>query len=201
MGNNNVILGGDWNATWDNSRVRKNLDVINMADIPSYIRSNSILKMAYKLKLTDPYRIFYPNKRDFTFTPTAMQQRNRSRLDFFLVSKTLSNSLANCTIPNSTNGAIFDHKQNFLGFRRGKKLTKEVVRDHIFVEEESNIYVWVSVFECYLLHTTITEDLTEIRRELELRKLGSLLSKLKIVRDLEISLAELGRDDNANRRY
>ena len=130
-----------------------------------------------------------------------MQQRNRSRLDFFLVSKTLSNSLDNCTIPNSTNGAIFDHKQIFLGFRRGKKLTNEVLRDHIFVEEESNIYVWVSVFECYLLHATITEDLTEIRRELELRKLGSILSKLKIVRDLEISLAELGRDDNANRRY
>ena len=77
MGNNNVILGGDWNATWDNSRVGKNLDVINMADIPSYIRSNSILKMADTLNLTDPYRIFYPNKRDFTFTPSAMQQRNR----------------------------------------------------------------------------------------------------------------------------
>ena len=201
MGNNNVILGGDWNATWDNSRVGKNLDVINMADIPSYIRSNSILKMADTLNLTDPYRIFYPNKRDFTFAPSAMQQRNRSRLDFFLVSKTLSNSLANCTIPNSTNGAIFDHKQIFLGFRRGKKLTNEVLRDHIFVEEERNIYVWVSVFECYLLHATITENLTGIRREHELRKLGSILSKLKIVRDLEISLAELGRDDNANRRY
>ena len=198
MGNNNVILGGDWNATWDNSRVGKNLDVINMADIPSYIRSNS---MADTLKLTDPYRIFYPNKRDFTFMPTAMQQRNRSRLDFFLVSKTLSNSLANCTIPNSTNGAIFDHKQIFLGFRRGKKLTNEVLRDHIFVEEESNIYVRVSVFKCCnLLHATITENLTEIRREHELRKLGSILSKLKIVRDLEISFAELGRDDRLEMR-
>ena len=95
-----------------------------------------------------------------------------------------------------------DHKQIFLGFRRGKKLTIEVLRDHIFVEEESNIYVRVSVFKCYnLLHATITENLTEIWREHELRKLGSILSKLKIVRDLEISLAELGRDDNANRRY
>ena len=50
----------------------------------------------------------------------------------------------------------------FWGFRRGKKLTNEVLRDHIFVEEERNIYVWVSVFECYLLHATITENLTGI---------------------------------------
>ena len=71
MGINNVILGGDWNATWDNSRVGKNLDVINMVDIPSYIRSNSILKMADTLNLTDPYRIFYPNK------PTRLQQCNK----------------------------------------------------------------------------------------------------------------------------
>ena len=71
MGNNNVILGGDWNATWDNLRVGKNLDVINMADIPSYVRSNSILKMADTLNLTDPYIIFYPNK------PTRLQQCNK----------------------------------------------------------------------------------------------------------------------------
>ena len=65
MGNENVILGGDWNATWDNSRADKNLDVLNMTAIPSYIRSNAILKMSGKLKLMDPYRIFYPDRRQF----------------------------------------------------------------------------------------------------------------------------------------
>ena len=44
--NENIILGGDWNATWDNSRVEKNLDTLNMVDIPSLIRSNTIIKMA-----------------------------------------------------------------------------------------------------------------------------------------------------------
>ena len=57
------------------------------------------------------------------------------------------------------------------------------------------------VFKCYnLLHATITENLTEIRREHELRKLGSILSKLKIVRDLEIRFPELGRDDRLEMR-
>ena len=121
MGNENVILGGDWNATWDNSRADKNLDVLNMTAIPSYIRSNAVLKMSGKLKLTDPYRIFYPDRRDFTFIPSAVGQNNRSRLDFFLVSESVSDKLVNCTIPNSTNGKIFDHKQIFLSFKRDKK--------------------------------------------------------------------------------
>ena len=97
MGNENVILGGDWNATWDNSRADKNLDVLNMTAIPSYIRSNAVLKMSGKLKLTDPYRIFYPDRRDFTFIPSAVGQNNRSRLDFFLVSESVSDKLVNCT--------------------------------------------------------------------------------------------------------
>ena len=67
--NENIILGGDWNATWDNSRVEKNLDTLNMVDIPSLIRSNTIIKMAETLRLTDPFRTFYPEKREFTFVP------------------------------------------------------------------------------------------------------------------------------------
>ena len=49
--NENIILGGDWNATWDNSRVEKNLDTLNMVDIPSLIRSNTIIKMAETLRI------------------------------------------------------------------------------------------------------------------------------------------------------
>ena len=88
-------MGGDWNATWDNLHADKNLDVLSMMTIPSYIRSNAILKMSEKLKLTDPYRIFYPDRRDFTFIPLAVGQNNRSRLDFFLISESVSNKLAN----------------------------------------------------------------------------------------------------------
>jgi hypothetical protein len=35
IGNGTVILGGDWNATWDPSPINNNIDVINMQNIPS----------------------------------------------------------------------------------------------------------------------------------------------------------------------
>ena len=35
INNEHIILGGDWNTTWDNSLVQLNIDVINMTNIPS----------------------------------------------------------------------------------------------------------------------------------------------------------------------
>ena len=64
--NSNIILGGDWNCVWDKSRVEENLDVLNMANVPSVQRTNKIHEICDNLSLTDPYRIFYPNNREFT---------------------------------------------------------------------------------------------------------------------------------------
>ena len=38
--NKNIIIGGDWNATWDNSNVNLNIDTVNMINIPSRRRSD-----------------------------------------------------------------------------------------------------------------------------------------------------------------
>ena len=62
--NANIILGGDWNATWDNSVVQLNLDVIKMANIPSKKKSDKLRTMCEELKLQDPYRMFYPTRRE-----------------------------------------------------------------------------------------------------------------------------------------
>ena len=35
LGNDTVIAGGDWNATWDASPVANNIDTLNMQNIPS----------------------------------------------------------------------------------------------------------------------------------------------------------------------
>jgi exonuclease III len=101
--NSNVILGGDWNCVWDRSRVEDNLDVLNMVNVPSSQRSNKIHEICDVLSLTDPYRIFYPNTREFTFTLNGINQNNRSRLDFFLISKDLADSVMDVTIPHSLN--------------------------------------------------------------------------------------------------
>jgi exonuclease III len=83
--NTKIILGGDWNCVWNRSAVDENLYVMNMANVPSVQRSNKVHEMCNELKLTDPYSIFYPNSREFTFTPKGVNQNNRSRLDLFLV--------------------------------------------------------------------------------------------------------------------
>jgi exonuclease III len=84
-----IILGGDWNATMDSNPVPANNDAINMVSIPSKRRSQKIAAIASSLNLVDPYRFFNPEKRDFTFIPNIRNNRNRSRLDFFLISDNL----------------------------------------------------------------------------------------------------------------
>ena len=54
FGNESVILGGDWNLTLDIRRPEINLDILNMADIPSRIRSNKVIQLCNLLDLTDP---------------------------------------------------------------------------------------------------------------------------------------------------
>ena len=61
-----IVLGGDWNCTVDIRGVDSNIDVVNMASIPSKLRSEKLNKISRNLKLTDPYRFLYPNKTEFT---------------------------------------------------------------------------------------------------------------------------------------
>ncbi len=75
-----LILGGDLNATWDNRNVNDNLDVHAMNNIPSVFRSNKLREICVAHNLTDPYRALYPNKKDYTFVPSAADLLNRSRI-------------------------------------------------------------------------------------------------------------------------
>jgi hypothetical protein len=34
--NSKIILGGDWNATWCLDEVERNIDVLNMANVPRF---------------------------------------------------------------------------------------------------------------------------------------------------------------------
>jgi hypothetical protein len=49
IGQKSVIIGGDWNATFDSNPVPLNIDVINMASIPSKKRSLKIATLARSL--------------------------------------------------------------------------------------------------------------------------------------------------------
>jgi exonuclease III len=99
MNSNPIVLGGDWNATWDSNPTPVNIDVINMANIPSR------------------RRFFNPEKREFTFIPNILNNLNRSRLDFFLISENIVNDCKSSTIPHSLSSKLLDHKPITLSFK------------------------------------------------------------------------------------
>ena len=120
MGCETFILGGDWNRTWDT-----NIDVLDMAAIPSKLRSEKLKKMCETLKITDPYQVLYPNKLEYTYIPAALHHTNRSRIDFFCVSTAVINNIQNWTINNALSSTNFNHKGILLDFRKKVNFRKK----------------------------------------------------------------------------
>ncbi len=126
-----VVVGGDWNVTLDSNNSRFNIDTFNTAGIPSVRRSLWLNQLCEAGGLLDPYRYFYPDTREFTFIPFSENATNRSRLDFFLMSETLTTQCINYRIPNYLSSMLFDHKQVTLFFRRDNPYKKQTINDTI----------------------------------------------------------------------
>jgi exonuclease III len=116
--NGPIIMGGDFNATFDTSPEEHNIDTINMQSIPSPVRSRKILEICNEFNLCDPFRVIYPLKKDFTYIPAAIDHENRSRIDFFLISKEIMGEVKDCKISNSLLTTSFDHKAIILKFKK-----------------------------------------------------------------------------------
>jgi hypothetical protein len=71
---NFVIVGGDWNATYDSHNNRTNIDTHNMAGIPSARRSLWLNRLCTRKALKDPYRYLYPDLKEFTFRDGCYKQ-------------------------------------------------------------------------------------------------------------------------------
>jgi exonuclease III len=105
-----TVIGGDWNTVLDPQPVQYNIDIINMAAIPNAVNSGLLREMCNHHNLSDPFRVLYPNKKDYTYSPFSDIRRNRSRLDFFLISNNLIPSVDHCLISPSVLCVQFDHK-------------------------------------------------------------------------------------------
>jgi exonuclease III len=120
-----VIIGGDWNATYDTRNNRHNIDTFNTVGIPSVRRSLWLNQLCARHSLKDPYRYLYPEVKEFTYIPYAVEATNRSRLDFFLISERILPLCVNCRIPNNLSSLLFDHKSVTLIFRRNNPYKKQ----------------------------------------------------------------------------
>jgi exonuclease III len=128
MGDHPIVIGGDFNATFSKDTVEFNIDCIAMNDVPNIRHSNYINEFCEALNLMDPYRFLYPNKKEFSYRPFGDKRKNRSRIDFFLISNELLNTKFECSISPALLASCFDHKPIFLSFlnngngaRLGKK--------------------------------------------------------------------------------
>ncbi len=94
------ILGRDWNTVGDKWPPQYNIDIINMVNVPNAVNSNLLEELCTDLTLSHPYRMLYPTRIDFTYSPFGQTRNNRSRIDFFMVTNNLIPMLDECTISN-----------------------------------------------------------------------------------------------------
>jgi exonuclease III len=114
LGDHPIILGGDFNCTFSMDKINTNIDCMFMNDLPNYRHSKYVNDLCHDLNLSDPFRYLSPSKREFSYKPFRKVRKNRSRIDFFLVSQVLLSENSECWISDTVQGSFFDHKTVFL---------------------------------------------------------------------------------------
>ena len=151
LGKYPTIIGGDWNCTYSTEPVQNNIDCLNMVEVPNMRHSLLMRTLCDKHELSDPFRYLWPNRQDFTFVPRNDFQTNRSRLDFFLVSRDSLNHIQKCEIDHTTLNKSFDHKTIHLDFRkpRTKRTVTPRISHDILLNPEIELVVKNATIETY----------------------------------------------------
>jgi hypothetical protein len=73
-------------------------------------------ELCENLAAVEPFRYLHPGLLDFTYVPRNAIARNKSRIDFFIISENLIDSLQDCTVADNLQSSMFDHKAIYLQF-------------------------------------------------------------------------------------
>jgi hypothetical protein len=130
-----------------------------MARPPNVTHSRKLADLCENYGMSDPYRFLYPDSIDFSYQPRAVGNRNRSRLDFFIISEPLLDHLTECQIAKTLQNKLFDHKAVTIDFNKKKVLnTGTRCRPSISNKELNDdllqYLVKISFAETYLIHST-----------------------------------------------
>jgi hypothetical protein len=160
LGDHPVIMGGDWNCTVSPLPPHNNLDVINMNAIPNKRHSEYLLNLCTTNNLTDPFRSKYPNRKEFTYVPSDPLKKNRSRIDFFIISNQLLNCVSDVYICPGLQSKVFDHKAVVLSFkppvREGP--IRPTISHAILRDPDLDLVVALAVADTYLASTALRHD-------------------------------------------
>ena len=184
--NAGCIIGGDWNLTYSANDSIYNIDIHNMAGPPSVIRSLQLGDICGQHHLSDPYRILYPERRDFTFQPRT-RRTNRSRLDFFLISDCLIDTVKDCTISTGLTTELFDHKPVHVIFGKVDKNAKNKIDNCIFMHPRIMDVIAATTMDTYSHHQNNIATQAALNDQV-----GNLLLLLRNINDQEMDLAMNG---------
>jgi exonuclease III len=163
LGNAPIILGGDFNCTPSSDNIDNNMDCLHMQELPNYRHSVYLAEFCEALNLMDPFRTLHPAVKKFSYKPFGNLRKNRSRIDFFLISDNLLPLELTCTIGDHLLGKFFDHKPVYLRFNgpavRNKCTKKLQISNFILADKDVDIVAWFSIFETYLLHLEVEPEL------------------------------------------
>ena len=188
-----IILGGDWNCTWDSRDVGSNIDCFEMAAIPSKRRSEKLKDMCNNCNLTEPFRCLYPNRKDFTYVPAVAEYNNRSRLDFFIISDNIIDKVQECNISSSLLNSCFDHKMIYLvlGKKKGPPKNKQV-RAGFINDVLLGYSVKTAACECYIQHAVLNENFNEPQKNEILLRIGIIFARIDEINNIKSS--HIGRN-------
>jgi exonuclease III len=176
LGNFPVLLGGDFNCTLSNLPVDVNPDCLSMNSLPNIRHSNYLNEMCVNLSLHDPFRFLYPNKNEYTYLPRSRFARNRSRIDFFLVSESLLEFCNDCIIADNLQSNQFDHKAVLLKFfPRKRKNFKANISNRIVDDPDISILTDLVIKEVFLIY----QDRDRADKERRLRLIGTARKLLR----------------------
>jgi hypothetical protein len=186
-----VVMGGDWNTTWDNRPIQVNIDTFQMAGLPNPVNSDMLKNLCNTLHLTDPYRLLYPNKRDFSYQPFGTVRLNRSRIDFFCISNSITGSVDDCKISSSPLCSLFDHKNITLRFGTVAPPEKNAKLTNCFLDSKILKYaVKISAHRCHVFAINRgNPELTNLVQE-ETGRVGRIWSSIKNYLALELRNAK-----------
>jgi exonuclease III len=154
MGDFPVILAGLWNCSHSCANRDANIDILNMTNPPNLRHSKLLKSLCDDLLLADLYRCKYPNRLEYTYIPSAVNKKNRSRLDFFIVSQSILEEIKHCSIKPTTQNKLFDHKAVSIDMRRKEKIISvPAVARFILKDPKHDILISLTVIEYYVIHT------------------------------------------------
>jgi exonuclease III len=178
LGDHPVILSGDWNTTYSSLPVDINPDCFNMAQVPNLRHSILLEQMCSNLNLVDPLRALYPDLINFSYLPRAVNKENKSRIDFFIISDRLLGTCKDCTIADSLQSSMFDHKAVLLKFLGCKKGTRTLnINNKIISDPLLDSVIDICVKETYLHYQ-------DIDRDIKLRLLGLIGQVRMLLKDI-----------------